>query len=255
MAETAKLLALFRVDKQIRGLTARLTDAERFLTEQRGHLERMETKTRAIDAQLRQLRAAIANEEGEAARLEERINVLREQMNAATTGKQYNAFLSEVNNLKKEKAEVEERVLDAMTKAEALEAQAGEIKGQHDERQGITRSAEGERDERQAEIKERLDELRTKREHLAKDVPDRHKSKLESLINQLGDDAMAEVEVIDRRNHEYSCGACMMALPIESVNALLSGSLTTCVSCGAILYTEEDILAKRTGKRGATADA
>jgi hypothetical protein len=54
---------------------------------------------------------------------------------------------------------------------------------------------------------------------------------------------MAPVEILDRRNHEFSCSACMMALPVETVSSMLSGRLTRCVSCHSIIYTEEELLA------------
>ncbi len=55
-----------------------------------------------------------------------------------------------------------------------------------------------------------------------------------------GDEAMCAVEILDRRNHEYSCSGCMMTLPVEVVNTMLAGRLTRCVSCSCIVYTEEE---------------
>ena len=48
------------------------------------------------------------------------------------------------------------------------------------------------------------------------------------------EDAMASIEVLDKRRHEISCTACMMTLPVETLNSLLTGSLTNCPSCGCL---------------------
>src|SRR5688572_24457003 len=87
MSVTEKLLRVFRVDQQLRGLQGRLGGAERFLEEQTRQLRQVEAKRDAAAAQLRQLRATIADHEGEMARLDAKLAAIREQMNSAKTNK------------------------------------------------------------------------------------------------------------------------------------------------------------------------
>ena len=65
----------------------------------------------------------------------------------------------------------------------------------------------------------RVTELKKQRDAVAKEVPADALAILEELIARRGDDAMAHVEVLDRRNHEWTCGACMMALPVQTASA------------------------------------
>lgn len=243
MSVTLQLLMLFRVDKQLRGLRSRLEAAEGFLEQQRGLLHDIDEKKKSVGTQLKQLRASISNDEGEAARLEVKVGAVREQMNNLKTAKEYNAALTELNNFKEKKTKHEETALESMTKVEALDAQFAELKKQHDERARIVAGAEADRVAKAAEIKDRLDELTDQRKALAEAIPAPDLKTLDTLIKLRGDDAMAPVEVLDRRNHEYSCSACMMALPVETVSAMLSGRITRCVSCHSIIYTEEELLA------------
>lgn len=245
MSETMQLLRLFRVEKQLRGLKSRLTGAERFLKQQQVQYDELAQRAGAIAGQLRQVRASIANEEGEVERIESRMAGLREQMNQAKTAKEYNAFLSELNNYKKQKSDGETSVLESMTKADALENELKQIEALRDERGKIVERAKAERDEREAEIKDRVEELTKQREQVAAEVPGPALSLLNQLLSRLGDEAMAPVEVLDRRNLEYSCSSCMMTPPIESVNSMLSGRITQCASCESILYTEEDLLSRK----------
>ena len=245
MTVTSQLLELFRVDKQLRGLRSRLETAERFLNTQQRQLDELEQRAAAIGGQLRHVKASWKNDEGEGARLDAKIATLREQMNSASTAKEYNAFLSELSNLKEAKTVSEEKVLESMGKAEALEKEQAEIGGLKTERAKIVKGAKADRDTKESEIRDRLEELRTQRAHLATSIPPEVLATFEQLVRTRGDEAMAAVEVVDRRNYEYSCGSCMMTLPMETVNSIARGQLTRCVSCGCVLYTEELDLASK----------
>ena len=71
------------------------------------------------------------------------------------------------------------------------------------------------------------------------------------VLDLRGEEAMGAIEIVDRKRHEYHCGSCMMALPMETVNGLLSsGRLTRCSSCQCIMYlTREDEERLRTTKK------
>lgn len=242
MSLTKQLLDLFRVDKQLRGLRHRLEAAERFLSQQSQQLADLERTRADLTGQSRQLRAAAANDEGEAQRLEARMAQIREQMNQTKTAKEYQALVTELNTFKGQKAECEERAIEAMGRVEQAEAKLKEIEGQFEERTRIVAQATKDRDERAVEIKDRVAELTAQRQDLAKSIPPANLSEFELLVKARGDDAMAHIEMIDRRAHEGSCSACMMAIPVESLSALMTGKLTRCPSCRCFLYIEESIM-------------
>jgi len=244
MTVTAKLLRLFRVEQQIRGLRTRLDAAERYLLEQDKQLAAIDAKMKLLQGQCRQLEAAAANEEGEANRVEARIAKLREQMNAAKTNKEYSTFLSEINTLKADKGEIDERALGSLTKLEAMRAQIAEIEGKRTERMKVREVAQADRDERESEIKDRLNELQRERDAAAKDVPSSVLSTFEERMERADDigDVMAPLEVHDRKRMEFLCGSCQVLLPMEKINSLLGrGDMATCTSCGCILFVEESV--------------
>ena len=242
MNVTQKLLSVFKVDKQYRGLRSRLSAAEKFLAEQNKQIEQIDAKKASLDAQLRQLQSAGANFEGEMKRLHARMASIREQMDSAQTNKEYKAFLTEVNTIKAERDRQETSALEQMSKAEEIRRQLDELQKSRTERERVQAVATSERDQRAAEINDKLTDLKGQRESLAKDLPKDALQVFERLIQTRGDEAMAHIEEVDRKRHEYHCGACMMALPIEAVNGLLvSGKLTKCASCQCILYIEEEL--------------
>ncbi len=239
MTVTKKLLALFRVDKEIRGLSTRLNAAERFLGEQTRQLAEIATQVASLEAQMRQLQAAANNAEGESKRLEVKIGELREKMNSAQTNKEYKALLGEVNNLKEQRSSFEDEALGHMEKIETIRKRLDELSAARVEREKVRGVAENQRQERADEIAGKLAELRAKREELAAEVPPDALRTYEELVRQRGDEAMAPLEIVDRKRHEYVCGSSMMSVPVEIAAQLVQGKLTLSPNDGCILYLTE----------------
>lgn len=251
MRLTDKLLRVYRVDRQLDGLQSRLKTAERFLQDQTSQIDTVESRRQSLEKQHRQMRATIADHEGEMARLDARIEVLREQMNTARTNKEYKAFLTEVNTLKIERDKAESAAIELLTKADELTVQLADLDKQREGKGKVRQVAADDRDKKAAEIKDRLSELEAERKKLAAEVPPGALSAYEELVRQKAEDAMAPLEAQDRKRHEFTCGSCMMAVPIETVSALMShGSLTRCSSCGCILFLEASDPEADDGKAG-----
>jgi uncharacterized protein len=244
MSVTDSLLKLFRVDRQLAGLEGRFKAAERFLDEQTRLIEQIDAKAGSVRRQLKLLQASAADREGEVARLDGRIAQLRDRLDSSHSNKEYQAVLTEINTLKADRDRAEETAIEQLGKADELKAQLGELEAQRAEREKVRKVAEEERDKRRGEVQGRIDELKAERAVAAKGVPGEVRGLYERLLSEREGEAMAPIEEQDRRRHEYTCGACMMAVPIESVSALLSqGRVVTCVSCGCILYMEKELAA------------
>ncbi|MGP1345849.1 MAG: zinc ribbon domain-containing protein [Phycisphaerales bacterium] len=242
MGVTGKLLKLYRVDQQLRGLKARLRQSEAYLRTQVATIDDLQKQKASIDGQIRQLKASIANDENEVAAKDERIAGLRERMTQASTSKEHTALLTESSTLKADKAEVERRILDMMGKVEALEATAASLVAQMGEREKVKGVAEGDRNKKAEEIKDRVNELESERAEAAKEVPTSAMALYEEALSRGIDEVMAPIEEADRRNLEYTCGSCFTHLPIERVSVLLNkGDITTCPACDTILYIEETL--------------
>jgi predicted nucleic acid-binding Zn-ribbon protein len=244
MTVTKQLLELFSVDKQLRGLRSRLDQAERFLGLQKTQLGELEAQASTLKGESKKLRAVLHNDEVEAARLEAKITSLRDSMNSSKTSKEYNAISTELGTLKDQKSQIEDRVIAQLTKADESEGKFKSVTAQAQERSKIVERAQADRDAREAEVKDQLNALSAKRAELAKGIPADTMKIFEELVRIRGDEAMSHVEVVDRRAYEYSCGSCMMTLPVESVASITAGKFTRCVSCHCILYTEETDIVK-----------
>lgn len=245
MTVTEKLLRLFRVDEQLDGLQSRLRAAQKFLDEQSRQGDTLAAQLKTQQAGLKQAQAQALEQESQAKAFDARIEKLRDQMNSAKTNKEYQAFLVEINTIKADKDEVEKSALELMTKADELKKQVDDLEAKLAERQRVRSVAATERDQREHEIRDRLNELRAERAKLALEVPkDALAVYEELLIKRGGQDVMAPVEEQDRKRHEITCGSCMMSVPVETLSTLLTGNkLIRCVSCGCILYMDKELAA------------
>ena len=240
MSVTNQLLAVFRVDIEIQGLQNRLEGAERFLGEQTRKLADLGAQAESLQTQVRQLKATTSNAEGESARIKVHIDELREKMNNANTNKEYKALLSEVNNLKEQRAEHDAQAIEGLEKIEQLEKKLAELESSKVDRDKVRGVAESDRQKRADDIAEKLAELRAKREQLVVDVPKHALAIYEELLENRGEDAMAPLEIVDRKRHEYVCGSSMMSVPVEVAASLMQGKLTTSPNDGCILYLTEE---------------
>ncbi|MCK4873208.1 MAG: hypothetical protein KAS72_10825 [Phycisphaerales bacterium] len=237
-----KLLALYRVDQQLRGLTGRITSAERYLRAQQSKLSELLASKDELLSRQRQLKATVANNEAEIKGYDERVTHLRDQMNLAKTSKEYNAFLTEVSTFKADRGAIEEKTLEDMSRIESIEAEVASLDELIGDREKVKAVAEADLTQRQADAAERLAELRAERTEKLRGIPATPLAEYEHLLEDTDGEPMATIVEENRRRMEYSCGACYMALTAETCNALMVGEkLVCCHNCGVILYIENEL--------------
>ena len=242
MSVTEKLLALYRVDQKLTGLKSRLRQAENYLRQQQTLLKSIEEMHSSLTSQTRQLEATVHNDQNEITSLDERIAKLRDRMQTASTSKEHSALLTEMNTIKADRGLIETRAVESLEQLDLIRARVSEIVTQREERERVRVVAQQDRDQRASDIAGKVEELETEREGVLRDVPSSALNAYNELLELGLDDVMATVEEQDRRNKEYSCGACYTHLPVEQLNILMNkGDLTKCPTCGVILYLEQDL--------------
>lgn len=237
------LLKLHLVDANLRGLRSRLDSSERYLAQQERALAAIDERHQELTTRRMQLQARIANLENEAGQLDERIEKFRADLNSASNAKQYQAVLSEVETVKSRRREIDELTLGEMESLETLQQQLAELENDREERVKVRDVARTSRDERAAEVGDRLHELEQERTQAAALVPDTALGVFEHVADLHEGEAMAPVEEISRRHREYACGECHMHLPFEAVSTLVGvvEQVVQCPSCRRILYVKDEV--------------
>lgn len=245
MALQDQLRELFLLDKQVRGMRARLDAALSRVKAQQSKRQQLQRQHDELTAQLKQAQVKTAAFERDAAELDGRIAKSRDQMNAVKNNKEYSALLLEVNTLKVDKSKLEDQALEEMGRLDILKAQIVEIDAKLEERAKIESVSESEVQTAREEVGAKLDEATAQRDAAAARVPPDVLSTFNRLADNYDGEAMAEIEEQDRRRMEYTCGGCYLSLPVERVNAVMTrrDEVITCPACNRMLFINQELQA------------
>ena len=240
MTLTEDLLALFRVDSQVRGLRTRVDNAATTLKVREKQLADLIVQREELESNIRQMQATIQNLEGESSDFRDRVEKLRVELNAATNDKQYQAILSEMKIIQEQRDQIDEQNIAEMERLDGLKENLTEIEAKITDRTKVRDLAITKLEERTEEVKERLEELEGERAVAAKVIPGDSLAIFDRIAEDNEGETLAPVMEIDKRRHEYSCGSCNIEIPYNLVVSLLSGTETIqqCPACKRILHLE-----------------
>jgi predicted nucleic acid-binding Zn-ribbon protein len=235
------LLALYSVDKQVRGLKSRVESSRIYLIVQQRQLDEIKLEQSENTQQRKQHLSHIATIETETGSLTDRISHLRDELNLAVNDKQYSAILAEINTLKEQRKAFEDEELSEMSFVDALEETAKDIQARAEERQKVLEAAATELTTRETEIADQLAELEVQRKAAASIIPADALATFDSIADDYEGEAMAAIDVEDLKRREYSCNCCSLRISLDALTTILGSSdtLVRCGSCDRILYLED----------------
>ena len=208
MTVIENLLELHSVDRQVRGLRSGVENAESRLNAHQRKLEDIQAEQSALQQQHRLAQATAANLETEGSSVDSRIDKLREDLKVTATTKQYNAILEEINNLKANRGELDERAIAELERAESISTEIESVEGQLTERTTLAASAKAELAERRDAVADRLGELESERATKAGVIPASALEIFDQTADDFEGDSMAPIAEMDRKRLEYICSSC-----------------------------------------------
>ncbi|MCH2162550.1 MAG: hypothetical protein MK085_11850 [Phycisphaerales bacterium] len=240
MTLTEDLLALYRVDSQLRGLRTRVENATRTLKIREQQLADLSLRREELQTNIRMLQATSGNLEGDAGDLESRVEKLRVDLNAATTDKQYKAILSELTQLKDQRDSVDEQNIAEMERIDILKGELTELDAKIEERTGMRDLAAAEAKQRQEDVAERVQELEKERAVAAESIPAKAMEIFDRVADSTEGETLAPVIEHNRKRHEFICGACNIEIPYNLFVTLHAGTneIQQCPACTRILHLE-----------------
>jgi predicted nucleic acid-binding Zn-ribbon protein len=255
MSLIENLRALHAVDSQVRGIRTRFENAERDVRRHQQQLDTLAGKRRDLEAQSRQLQAAVANLELEDGTLKQRLDQLRAELNSSANSRQYNALRDELKAVEGKRDGLAERVLAQMENLEKLKAEMAAGDAPIADRTKLRDMAKAALDEAKSELGGRLAELEAQRERAASLLSAEAREAFDEAAEQNDGEALAEVTVISVRHREYACGGCNAELPLDAFSKVSAQTdkLVTCLTCGRLLYM--DNVPERPGAKKTKAQA
>jgi predicted nucleic acid-binding Zn-ribbon protein len=185
-----------------------------------------ESKKSLTDAQL--LRKSL---EAEAEAKDQAVRKHSGDLNSVKSNDAYKALLSEIENAKKEKSDIEDKVLEVMETQENLQR---ELKSREK-----TLASE------KAVIEKELAALEAEEKRLASDVAAKSAER-EAYFQSLPEDGRRSYETVRRGRaafavlaevNDMTCFGCRTKIPADVVNNIMKGKdLVNCDSCSRILF-------------------
>ncbi len=147
------------------------------------------------------------------------------------TNKEYSAVLVEIEEIKQEKARIEEEILALMERQERLAVEIREAEARLRDRDAQARAEEAELRERLATVEAELALVRSDRAALVRQLPSDLLASYEKLLRHRGHLG------VTRALPGGICEGCHMSLTPQTFQELKQQStLQTCESCGRYLY-------------------
>lgn len=208
--------------------------------EHTGRRTDIEASEEAIEQAGREHRAA----EGEVGEAREKLKRYQQQINQVSTQREYGALLQEIDTVKRQIAEGEERGLSALDRAETATAELAEKKSAFadlDQRYGAELAKwEAEK----PAVAARVAELEGEATELRAALPRHVLGQYERLASRFGGGALAPILKVDRSGRGptmWHCGACNYRVRPQAVVMVRNeGVLQTCDSCQRILFLEDE---------------
>jgi len=206
-----------RLPKQIEALQASLAEAKK----------QAETVKARVDTARKELRVKEKDLEviaAKRAKLEARLYEVK-------TNKEYSAVLIEIEEVKQEKARVEEEILVLMESQERLAADIRESEARFKQRESEGRGQEATLKDQLRGIEADLAGVRTERKELATKLPGNILADYDRILR-----ARAGLALVPVAKPNF-CGACRVTITPQRLQELRAqSSLIPCESCGRYLY-------------------
>ena len=206
-----------RLPREIAAIHAGLDDARTQVEQAKARLDTARKDQRAKEKDLEVVQAKRSKNE---ARLYE-----------VKTNKEYSAVLIEIEDIKQEKAKMEEEVLVLMEAQERLTGDIREAEARFKQREAEGRGQEATAKEQLRAVEAELAGVRTERKELAGQLPGPILGDYDRILRARGGVALVPV------TKPNFCGACRMTITPQRLQELRAQpSLIPCESCGRYLY-------------------
>ena len=206
-----------RLPKEIAAIHAGVEDARKQVEQAKAQLDAARKDQRAKEKDLEVVQAKRSKNE---ARLYE-----------VKTNKEYSAVLIEIEDIKQEKAKMEEEVLVLMEAQERLAGDIREAETRFKQRETEGRGQEATAKDLLRTVETELAGVRTERKELAGQLPGPILADYDRILRARGGLALVPV------TKPNFCGACRMTITPQRLQELRAqASLIPCESCGRYLY-------------------
>ena len=227
------LCTLHRIHRQLSELRSRLARGPKQIAAGDANMSNLSAALDQAKESLQRLRMAADEKELQLKEREGRIGDIKVKMNAASSNREYQAFVEQIAADEQANSVLSDEILELFEKVTEQEASVGQAEANlqlgRDELTKIRARVDGERDKLESEISRLSGSLQAAESQLPSDI----RGDYDRIVKARGDDGMAGLD------GEY-CGGCFQQVTQQTLNELRLSRFVLCKSCGRILYLPED---------------
>lgn len=230
-----KLLTLQDRDRRllrVKDQLARVAPERQMLQEKasgaKAGLDAVKTKVKVVETERKKLELEVDSKK-------QQIEKYSLQQFQTKKNEEYRALAHEIETCKEAISQLEDKQLELMEQAEALQKEVVVANREADEAGKLTEGQLKELAGREAALTAELAELEANRDQLTVGVDDSILKRYERLLRNKGDSVVVGIQ-------HGVCGGCHMKFPVQLVVACQAAKeLVTCPNCGRILYYTRDM--------------
>ena len=233
--QVKKLVELQTIDAEIYRIKRELKEKPAFVEVlkqkfevKKENLKALENKSKTEQVHRKSLEVEMQSKDGDIAKANTQLTSLK-------TNREYQAKLSEIENIKADKSLIEEKILISYDASDAINKDIDSEKKILAEEENKYLTEKKQVDAAILEMDEQLKVLVNKRNQLIPSIEKINLSRYERVLDNK--DGLAIVPVSGN-----SCGGCFMNVPEQVINEIkMHERLISCEMCSRILYLEDDL--------------
>lgn len=228
------LVDVQKVDSEIYKLNIELKEKPELVAELKSQFESTKAKLNELEEKDKSIQLKRKDIELELKTKEDSILKANAQLSDIKTNKEYSAKINEIESIKADKSQFEEKILLSYDESDSVKADIEEEKQKvaGEEKIYLEKKKEVEADIK--EIRDRIKVLEGKRNQIVPAIDEVLLTRYEKVLKHK--EGLAIAAVIGN-----SCGGCYMNVTQQELNALkMSDNIITCEHCSRIMYIEED---------------
>jgi predicted nucleic acid-binding Zn-ribbon protein len=228
----ATLREIHRLRKFVKELQGEIDRLPRALKAQQAKVARQEEAAKQAHETLKHLKVSVRDKEVQVKEAQQLAVKHEQQMNSASSKKEYDALKSEIAHDKKKGQDLEDEILRTLLEIDERTAQLPEADRAVEQAKREFAEFEKSHASRLAGLVEQLQQAKQGLKEVEASLPADVRAQYDRQITARGDDALSAVE-------GRTCVACYTEITAQNHNELVQEVFVICKNCGRMLYRAE----------------
>ena len=230
-----RMVEIQKLDGEIYDLRKEIQEKPKLIDQLKGEFEETKAKLNELEERAKAIVVGRKEFELELQSKEDVISKANTDLNSLKTNKEYSAKISEIESLKADKSQIEEKILRSYDEADSVNADIEKEKAEVSEREKVYLGKKKEIEDEIRVLEDRVKVLDAQRSEIAPNIDPTILKQYEQLLQVKEGRAIVPVNGL-------TCGGCYMNAMPQTVNQIkMKTELIRCEYCARFLYLEDDL--------------